>query len=291
MRPLQTLEAVTSDRSGGDTLSNDDNSGYSLSNHDNSGNNLSNHDNSDSELSELDDDTIDELLNQDKSQDGNQDERQGDEQGDQQGGQHGNGRNGDQHRRQARGEDTGLDGDSQNNGEDALMEIVTAFRRNGNAKASRRHRAKRKATLAVEIQAHVNDGKKVVFLMALLIRSAKEVLLGDRPTARDSERALASLFDILQPDSSSKHYRVALVWAGIDMASTCHSGWTYLVSRWPWIEMRIHMRWNPSTREHAFYWTLPDLQHELMDLMRPGSREEFYVRCSVHGVYLSTCRA
>lgn len=93
-----------------------------------------------------------------------------------------------------------------------------------------------------EIQAHINNGKMVVFLISLLIRSAKEVLLGDRPTARDSERALASLFDILQADSSSMHYQVAFVWARIDMASTCHSSGTYLVSRWPSIEMRIHMR-------------------------------------------------
>ena len=111
----------------------------------------------------------------------------------------------------------------------------------------------------------LSEGKRLVFLLPLLVPSATRVFLGEfafglRHTtcpAAAAERCLTILLDELQsPERNTRSIRVC--GSGRDMISTNPFSWTYITSRWPTLQLRLHLRLSPPTVE-----TYLPLQHPL----------------------------
>lgn len=143
-------------------------------------------------------------------------------------------------------------------------------------------------------------GKRLVFLLPLLVRSARSVFLGEHvldavtlsPASR-AELCLVSLLDLARAVYSSKgrSYRMALCASGVDMITTNYFSWTSLTSRWPMIDIRLCLRWGPPTVEAVRKRIPRRFYLALQGMFVDGTNGENLVDASVCGLYLSTCVA
>ena len=103
-----------------------------------------------------------------------------------------------------------------------------------------------------EILQHLLDGKRVVFLLTLGLRTAKSMFLGEFAsytrgprTASGPEMSVIQLLDALQSSPSNRRFAVRICASGFDMLTTNPCTWSYMSSQWRSLDTCIHFRLDP----------------------------------------------